>query len=133
MDKLIAIICELIEKLDSLVTSQSFGNSGIQVESDVFPVEITNEIPQKFTGNNSNRLEAWIHNDSESDLFLTPAASSGDVSRDRFSVRVAPGDTFIMNAQETQYLYKRSVFGFWEVGAAADSRVMVTEFTAVRT
>lgn len=132
MEKLIALICELVEKMEKLITTNTGISNGIEVESDVFPVEISNEIPQKFTGNNPNRLEAWFHNDSESDLFLTPATSGSNVTRDRFSIRVAPGDTYIMNAQQAQYVFRRSVYGFWEVGAAADSRVMVTEFTAIR-
>lgn len=129
MEKLILLLCELIEKLDSLAPKSM---EDLEVDTDIFPVEITNDLPQKFTGNNQYRLGAWIHNDSLSDLYLAVTESGAGISRDRFSFPIAPGDTFMMTAETHPILYKKSIYGFWEDGAAANSRVMVTEVSATR-
>ena len=119
-----------MDKLDSLIAELRQGNgsgslSGI--ETTLFVISNANADPKKLIGWNENRVEVWIHNASEYNLFLAPI-SDGDLGPDRYSLGIKPGDTLIVNSHSYAHLYKKDVYGFWDEEASPGSKAMITEF-----
>ena len=107
----------------TLISSRKTPNSS---SASLKAVSSTGEVPQILASRNANRVEIWIHNAGDGDLFLAPVKD--DVSKDVFSIRIAPNDTLIMSSHNYAQMYKNDIYGFWEGGAVTNSKAMVTEY-----
>lgn len=124
MDKLYLIICELIEKIDRLL-GESYQDD--EVNTSLFVISNSGGGPQELTGENRNRVEVWVHNASQQNLFLA-TISDDDIGENRYSLAISPGDTLIINSHKFEHLYKKKIYGFWDDAAPASANAMITEF-----
>jgi hypothetical protein len=129
MNKLIELLCGLTDKIDSLIRELriSSGSHGGGVESSLFVISNTGDIPRRMASEQAKRVELWIHNASEHSLYLAPI-SDGDIGSHRYSLAIDPGDTLVLNSHSYPHLYKKAIHGFWHEGAPTEARAMITEF-----
>lgn len=129
MEKLGIILCELTEKLDALLQQLSRG-TGEEIQTSLFVISKSGTDPLRLTGRNSGRVEVWLHNASDHNLYLAPTAD-GDIGPERYSLSITPGDTLVLNSHKYAHLYKRDIYGFWDPQASSDSKAMITEFSRI--
>lgn len=129
MNKLIEFICRLMEKLDSLISELRVytGGGHAGAETTLFVISNASSDTVPFIGRNENRVEVWVHNASEFNLFLAPI-SDGDIHESRYSLAISPGDTLIINSHSFIHLYKKDIWGFWDGEASNTAKAMITEF-----
>lgn len=122
MDNLYQAFCSFATKVLEVLDRET---------KEVFPslvaIKVSNEVPQSLARANPLRVELWIHNYGDKDLLIAPVK---DIGVEKFSMRIAPNDTVILNAHNNSQVYKREWYGFWENGVASSAKVMITEYSA---
>lgn len=121
MNKLIKLLCELIEKLDRQYVTQQDED----INASLFVVSNSGDAPFQFTGENRKSVERWVHNASDQNMFLGP---DDEINENRYSLGIAPGDTIIINSHSFAHLYKKKIYGFWDGAASASAKAMITEY-----
>ncbi|WP_409029448.1 hypothetical protein [Gracilimonas sediminicola] len=97
-----------------------------EVEKSLISVPNLDLTSQKLAEYNPNRVEIWITNSGDRDLYLGPFE---EVNQDLWSVALAPNDTLIINAQNFRRMLKSEIFGVWDDLVAQGAKAMISEFT----
>lgn len=97
-----------------------------EVQKSLLSVPNLDQGSQKLAEYNPNRVEIWITNAGDRDLYLGPFE---EVTQDLWSVALAPNDTLIINAQNFKRMLKSEIFGVWDDLVAQGAKAMISEFT----
>lgn len=97
-----------------------------EVQKSLISVPNIDQSNQKLAEYNPNRVEIWITNSGDRDLYLGPFE---DVTKDVWSVALAPKDTLIINALNFKRMLKSDIYGVWDDLTAQGAKAMISEFT----
>ena len=130
---LITSLCELTQKLDSLLLELRGNNisvglqQGRRIGTSISPVLKQSTNPIKLVNPNPMRLGIIIHNNSDGEFMV--ALDSSRIDDRHYTFKLKPGETLHMDERQFKELYKGGMMGLWDEtsGALETSKALVTE------
>lgn len=131
-NQFIQALCELSDKLDSLLDEIRVGSAGRiggghQIGSSISPVMKQGTSPVRLVNSNPGRLGVIVQNNSEGELMI--ALDGHRISENHYTFKLKAGETLHFDIRTYGELYKGAMMGLWDEisGAGDDSKALVTE------
>lgn len=130
---LIASLCELTQKLDTLLLELRGNNISVglqgsrRIGTSISPVLKQGAQPVKLVNGNPMRLGVIIQNSSDGEFMI--ALDENRIDEMYYTFRLKPGETLHMDERQFKELYKGGMMGLWDEtsGALETSKALVTE------
>ena len=130
---LIASLCELTQKLDTLLLELRGNNISVglqgsrRIGTSISPVLKQTTNPVKLVNSNPMRLGVIIHNSSDGEFMI--ALDENRIDGRYYTFKLKPGETLHMDERQFKELYKGGMMGLWDEtsGALETSKALVTE------
>jgi len=132
-NSLIQSLCELTQKMDSLLDQLRAGSPSIgigpagRIGTSISPVLKQGTSPVKLVNGNPMRLGVIIQNSSDGEFMI--ALDENRIDDMYYTFRLKPGETLHMDERQFKELYKGGMMGLWDEtsGALETSKALVTE------